>query len=76
MNKDEFKQLIKLFRQKGCKVIGFSHRKTDYEIQTLEIQTYCDLINSNCNRGEVREFLQSRSKGLYKHPNDSRNHPE
>ena len=26
------KQLTKLFRQKGYKVIGFSHRKTDYEI--------------------------------------------
>ena len=26
------KELTKLFRQKGCKVIGFTHSKNDYEI--------------------------------------------
>ena len=26
------KELIKLFRQKGYKVVGFTHSKTDFEI--------------------------------------------
>ena len=26
--------------------------------------------------GGLKEFFQIHSKGLYKHPNDSRNHPE
>ena len=36
------KELIKLFRQKGYKVIGFTHSKTNYEIN-LESVSYTHL---------------------------------
>ena len=29
------KELTKIFRQKGCKVIGFTHSKNNYEKKTI-----------------------------------------
>ena len=44
------KELTKLFRQKGYKVIGFTHSKTNYEKIII-------LINDFLNLNNLNEFL-------------------
>jgi len=46
------KELTKLFRQKGYKVIGFTHSKNDYEINLI--------FNNNAHIALTTETIEAR----------------
>ena len=50
------KELTKLFRQKGCKVIGFTHSKTDSEIN---IESPNEWIKWECGKeSTLKKYLK------------------